>query len=306
VTTALEQRPTSGGGARIRAGRPTAPLTGGLAVASTVLTIVALLLIAFVVEVTLLGSVRHARAQRVAFADLRVDLAEGTGPVGQTDLDGKLIDVGRPIALLSIPEIGVREVVLEGTSGSVLANGPGHRRDSPYPGQAGGVQILGRQAAYGGPFRRIAELSPGDEIAVTTAQGNHLYVVTDVREEGDTVTPLAAGEGRLTLTTAEGPLFLPDGVVRVDAKLATPVELAPAKTFGSSSLPPGEEAMAGDRSILLPLFLWSQFLLVVGVALVWVRSVWGRWQTWVVATPALALATLQVSHQLAQLLPNLT
>lgn len=284
----------------------TSPLTGRVAVASTASTIVALLLVAFVVEVTLLGSVRHARAQRVAFQELRVDLAEGTGPVGQTDLDGKLVDVGRPIALLSIPEIDLREVVFEGTSGSVLANGPGHRRDSPYPGQAGGVQILGRQAAYGAPFQRIADLSPGDEIAVTTAQGSHLYVVSGVREEGDPVTALVAGEGRLTLTTAEGPRFLPDGVLRVDAKLASQVELAPARAFGSSSLPPGEEAMAGDRSILLPLFLWAQFLLVVGVALVWVRSVWGRWQTWVVATPALSLATLQVAHQLAQLLPNLT
>lgn len=285
--------------------RPAPPLSARAALASTALTVVTILLLSFVFEVAAMGAVRHARAQRVGYDDLRVDLANGVAPIGQQDADGELVVPGRAVALMTIPAIGLREVVFDGTSGSVLTQGPGHSRDTVMPGQAGTSLIFGRQAGYGGPFGRISDLRKGDEIAVTTGQGSHLYLVTQVRHAGDTMLAPEAGTGRLTLVSASGTPFLPDEVVRVDATLKSPVQPAPPTVFGSSSLPDSEGVMRGDRNVALPMFLWAQLMLLVALALAWAGSAWGRWQSWVVGLPVLAVPCLQLAHQIAQLLPNL-
>lgn len=266
--------------------------------------LVALLMITVVIEITLVGTIRHARSQALEYDQLRADLAQGTAPVGQTDTFGAVLEPGRPIALLSIPTLGLREVVAEGTSSGILDAGPGHRRDTPFPGQPGVSLILGRQAAYGGPFGRVGELAVGDGISVTTGQGVQRFHVSAIRHAGDQTKPLAQGAARLTLVTASGPPYLPDEVVRVDADLESEVQPAPAMVYGAAALRPAESVMQGDPSAALGLFLWAEALLVVSVALVVMRSIWGRWQCWVVAVPVLALCGLQVAHQGAMLLPN--
>src|SRR5262249_61335956 len=101
------------------------------------------------------GSLRHTGDQRVAYARLRSDMANGIAPVGQTRSDGHLLAPGTPVAWLEIPQLDVHEVVFEGTSAGVLRSGPGHRRDTPLPGQAGVSVIFGRRAAFGGPFHPL-------------------------------------------------------------------------------------------------------------------------------------------------------
>lgn len=276
--------------------------------ASTSTVLLAIVLFAFVVEVTALGAVRHARDQSVAYAELRSDLANAIGPTGQLDLDGKPLPLGKPIALLNIPSIGLREVVLEGTSSEVLTSGPGHRRDTAFPGQPGTSVIFGRQAGYGGPFRKIASLEPGAVVEVVTGQSLETikYQVTGVRYAGaeDQVStdPQA---GRLTLVTGNGTLFMPKNAVRVDATLVSSPLPSPGFAFGPSALDESEKAMAGDDSGVLDLFLWSQLLLALAVLLAWVRSVWGRWQSWLVAVPVLGFVGFQVAGHVALLLPNL-
>jgi sortase A len=65
---------------------------------------------------------------------------------------------GTPVALLEIPRLGLREVIVEGTSSDPMMSGPGHRRDTPLPGQVGTSVIAGWRATYGGPFRSIDQL----------------------------------------------------------------------------------------------------------------------------------------------------
>ena len=48
---------------------------------------------------------------------------------------------------------------------------------------------------------------------------------------------------------------------------------------------------------------WPRRLVVAGM--VWVRSVWGRWQSWIVAVPVVGFIGFQVAGLVAQLLPNL-
>jgi LPXTG-site transpeptidase (sortase) family protein len=93
------------------------------------------------------------------------------------------------MAVLEIPALDLHEVVFEGTTSGVLQDGPGHRRDTVFPGQEGTSVIMGRQATYGGPFGRLDVLQPGEPFTITTGQGAHTYHVTGVRREGDPQPP---------------------------------------------------------------------------------------------------------------------
>ena len=298
-----------------------APGAGGRALlinrtASSALTVLAVMLFVFVAEMALVGPIKHTRNQAVLYQTFRSQVAEAVAPTGQlgaaTKKDGvwvledkELVPIGAPVTLMAIPSLGMKEIVSQGTTSRVLMSGPGHRRDSPLPGQVGTVVIMGRQATYGGPFRKVDELKTGSEIAFLTGQGKSLYKVTGIRREGDPAPAADATAARLTLMTGDGTPYLPSDVVRVDAELVT--EKFPSVTgpLTVSSLADGESPMASDKSALLPLLLWSQLLLLLSVLLAWVRGVWGRWQSWLVCVPILGYVGFQVAGLVAQLLPNL-
>jgi hypothetical protein len=195
---------------------------------------------------------------------------------------------------------------LEGTTSGVLFDGPGHRRDTPLPGQIGTSVVFGRRAAFGGPFSDVAELRPDDVITVTTGQGAFQYKVLDVRHEGDPIpAPPAAGAARLLLVTADGAAFLPSGVVRVDAELVGSPVVGPARLITPAALPAAERIMGGDTSTLWVLALWLQALIILSVGAVWAWHRWGRAQAWIVFLPLLLLVGLSASDEVARLLPNL-
>src|SRR5262245_87879 len=317
--TAVPEAAASGrlGRATATNGGPTDPVSTTAAVAqpqlsarttfiSAACAILALMLLSLVAEMTVVGAVRHARDQRVGYDTFRSELALGTAPVGQLDYQGKLLLPGDPVALLEIPRLGVKEVVGEGTTSGVLTSGPGHRRDTVLPGQPGTSVIFGRQAAYGGPFGQIATLHLGDQIRVVTGQGKEVFEVDGIRYAGDTQeVTIDPNASRLTLVTGAGRPYAPSDVVRVDAKLVSKPQPAPPLVLGAGSMLPAEQAMKGDHGVLFSLVLWSQALLVLAIAFVFVRSRWGRWQTWIVAVPMFVLVGLEVAHNAAQLLPNL-
>jgi LPXTG-site transpeptidase (sortase) family protein len=273
--------------------------------ASQVLGIVAVLALSFLVELTLLGSLRHDRDQAQLAAEFRNELANSVAPVGPFDDANKLLAAGAPVALLEVPRLGLREVVVEGTSSGTLLSGPGHRRDTPLPGQVGTSVIVGRRATYGGPFGSINELRAGDPITVTTGQGKHSLKVLGVRRAGDPLPPvLSRGQGRLTLVTTDGPALQPTDVLRVDAALVSEAQSRPAQ-LSSQALPTADALMAGDSSALLDFVGSAILLLAAAVGTVWVRYQTGPWQAWVISLPALVALGLTASDELAVLLPNL-
>jgi LPXTG-site transpeptidase (sortase) family protein len=272
----------------------------------TSLRILALLTLGFLVAVAVVGPLRHARDQAVLFDDFRVQLADGTAPVGQLDADGRLLAPGAPIALLEVPELGLSEVVAEGTTSGVLRSGPGHLRSSVLPGQAGTAVLLGRQAAYGGPFGDLSSLGRGDRIVVRTGQGEHTYEVTGRRGPGDPLpAPLQAGQGRLTLVTGSGTPFAPADVLRVDAALVSDAQPAPPRVLTPAALTPAEAPMAGDSDAWITVVLLGQALLLAVGAVTWLRLRWGRSQVWLVAVPVLGTLGLTTADAVARLLPNL-
>ncbi|GIH20378.1 sortase [Rugosimonospora africana] len=271
-----------------------------------VLHTLAVVVLGFVLTLTLVSWLEHHAAQTSGYNTLRVGLAQGTAPVGQTGADGRLLAPGTPVALLKIPVIHVNEVVFEGTTSGILMSGPGHERDTVLPGQPGTSVIMGRLGAYGGPFRNLERLDVGDVFTVTTGQGVATYQVVASRRAGDAVPPpLAPGKGRLTLVTAAGTPFLPSGLLRVDADLVSPAQPAPRAALPRGAIEPRERPMAGDTSTAWALLQWAEVLLVATVAAAWCWRRWGRRQSWIVFLPVLTLLGLAVADQTTRLLPNL-
>jgi sortase A len=289
-----------------RHAQPVPPLTPRLQLVRAATVVVLVLMAGLVMQLAVVSDLQHRASQERAFAEFRTQLAEGTAPTGPVDFENHVVPNGEPIALLEIPTIGLEDVVVQGTSPSDLFIGPGHRRDTPLPGQFGTSILMGRRAAYGSPFGSIGDLVEGDLIIVTTGQGAFEYRVIGVRKEGDPVPPPAAADSaRLVLATADGRAFLPSGVLRVDAKIDTPPVGGQPRLVTDDTLPGAERFMGTDDRTLWVLVLWLQGLLGLALAVVWAWHRWGRPQTWIALAPPLAVVGLGAAGEVARLLPNL-
>ncbi len=181
-----------------RTPKPDAAHDLGVAIA-TVATMVALVCLWVAAQMLWFGGISESRDQRLLYDQFRTELAAATAPVGP------VTPPGDPVALLTIPRLGVQQVVVEGTASGDLLAGPGHLRDTVLPGQVGTSVVFGRAATYGAPFQNIASLQRGDQISVIMAQGQRIFHVIGVRRAGDPLPqPPASGLARLTLVSAEG------------------------------------------------------------------------------------------------------
>ncbi|MBM7786453.1 sortase [Tenggerimyces flavus] len=279
----------------------TATQTAEPSVVQVLLTLAALAL--WVVGyLVVIAPVQQDRAQQVLYSTFREQVALATAPIGG------MIPPGAPVAVLEIPGVALREVVVEGTAASDLTSGPGHRRDTPLPGQVGVSILYGRGGTFGGPFGQVPVLRKGDRVTAVTGQGSFEYRVDGVRRTGDPLPqPLADGGARLTLVTAEGEgrfaEISRDETVYVDATLLD--EAVPSPGGRPNLIPQPERAMQPDPSALVPLVLWLQALAMAMGLFVWARARWGRWQVWMVGAPVILALAWRATEYAAQLLPNL-
>lgn len=281
-------------------------LSARLQIIRALLVLLLAMTLTLFVQLVVISSLQHSAAQGRRFDSFRSELAKGTVPIGPTDSDGKVLSLGTPVAFIEIPSLGISEVIGEGTSSAELFDGPGHRRDTPLPGQIGTSVIFGRRASFGGPFADISELARGDAITVTTGQGTFTYRVLGVRREGEPAPAApATGTSRLLLATAAGRAYLPEGVLRVDAELDGQAVVGPPRLISAANLPARERLMAGDTRTVWVLAFWLQALIALALALVWLWHRWGRAQAWVAMFPPLLLVGLAASGEVARLLPNL-
>ncbi|MXW41576.1 MAG: sortase [Acidimicrobiia bacterium] len=84
---------------------------------------------------------------------------------------------GEAIAQIEIPALNLNKTVVKGVRASDLRKGPGHYPSTAFPGQAGNAAIAGHRSTYGAPFEQIDKLKAGDEIVMTTIQGEFTYRV---------------------------------------------------------------------------------------------------------------------------------
>ncbi len=309
-TSTLSQPPQSPSPPPARSIRPIRPGEPAetLYIFSSACTIVVLVCLWMLLQMLVLGHVSEARAQHLLYTEYRTQLATETAPTGALDYDGKPVVEGSPVALMSIPALGLsRVVVVDGTASGDLLNGPGHLRTTPLPGNVGVSLVMGRSTTYGAPFGKLATLQSGDLITVIGAQGRVTYQVRDVRRAGDPIPPAPTGAkaGRLILATADTPdlasTLVPRDVVYVDADTTS------AYPSGAvyPAVPDAEKAMEHDQNawplLVLLLALVAGLVLAVSVARRHVRDA----LVWLVAAPVAIALAWAVTDQVMRLLPNL-
>ncbi len=289
--TAVEDRPTQAP-ARPMVVETVPSRTGWLAPAGAAISLVAVLVLGFGGYLFAFSTIQEARSQSNEYKSFRKALGEATAPVGP-------VRIGAPVAIIDIPAIGLHHAVVnEGTSAGVLTRGPGHRVNSPLPGQAGIAALFGRRSTFGAPFAHLPRLRFGDRIEVTTGLGTATYLVRDAGDASHPLTDTAANQ--LLLVTA-------DGTLRPHHTLTISAELQGDPFPGStpiSVLPAADRALAGDPGTLLPLMLWSLVLVVIATAWTVGRQYWYRPAGYLIAVPVLAAVTWNVYENAAQLLPN--
>lgn len=231
---------------------------------------------------------------------------------------------GEAVAVIRIPKIGVDNAVVQGVGVEDLRKGPGHYPETPLPGQLGNAAIAGHRTTYGQPFNRLDELSPGDEIEVTTLAGSYRYVV-DPQTDADgnvsghvvvqpnqvevlqpTPNPTLPGTdfATLTLTTCNPKFSAAERlVVKASWKPATdasPEPSAPSKQpVAVSNL-----GLSGEGSSILPLVWWGFIVAAVGGFWWWLFHRYRRWTTWFVGVVPFLVVLFFFYANLERVLPS--
>lgn len=173
---------------------------------------------------------------------------------------------GSPVSVLEIGSLGLQTVVVEGVDSATTRVGPGHVPGTAAPGQPGNSVIVGRRTMFGGTFGELSSMTIGDEIIVTTTQGQSLYQVTDVG--GSELTPDAnpitapAVAAPTTTTTSTTTTTVPavEGAApteTVPPAAEVPVDAAVAEATGESTtttVAPVESSLNGGKLPLNSLY----------------------------------------------------
>ncbi|CAB4631331.1 MAG: sortase [Actinobacteria bacterium] len=135
--------------------------------------------------------------------------------------------MGSAVGVLEIGSLGLQTVAVEGVDSATTRVGPGHVPGTAAPGQPGNAVIVGRRTMFGGTFGDISQMRVGDEIVVTTTQGQSLYQVTDV------------GSAELTAeqTPVTAPAVAAPTTTTTTTTTLTPAEGAPAAEIVAAEVP---------------------------------------------------------------------
>ena len=97
--------------------------------------------------------------------------------------EAMLRDAGETLAVLRIPASNIVVPVFDSTSGLALNRGAGHVSGTALPGEPGNVAIAAHRDGF---FRGLNDIQIGDEIELTTLEGQQVYRVAEL----DIVDPL--------------------------------------------------------------------------------------------------------------------
>jgi sortase A len=271
------------------------------------LTLLALLILGFVSYLYAFSGVQEARSQTELYARLQGELGQGvapTGPVipGHAVTPASLAAVpGDPIAVLNIPAIHLKNVVIvEGTSPETMTLGPGHLRDTPFPGQGGISVVFGRRATFGAPFAGVPQLKKGDLITTVTSQGPARYEVIAVSDSSKPV-PFSELPNQLLLLTADSKIA-PVHYIEVEAKLLTSAQ--PESGY-VPLVGPSEVALGRDPYALIPAMAWAIALAAAALVGSLLAARWSRWGAWIATIPVIIAIVWNLYESLSALLPNL-
>jgi len=181
------------------------------------------LVLVIYVSAEYVGMFRDQRQLERAWAE------QERAPVGNLSSSAIASAPSDRLTRILIPKINLDAVVVEGTNNRDLMKGPGHIRNTAYPGQAGNSVISAHRDTF---FRNIYELQKGDVIEVRrNGQANRYEVMSKKIVDPDDVSVIRPSkDARLTLITCYPTYFIgpaPERLV-VAAKLLpnSPTETA--------------------------------------------------------------------------------
>jgi sortase A len=273
-------------------GRQARPVSPGRCVAASVLLLAALI-VGFLGYLLAASGIQEQGAQSRLYSTFATELGQDIGPLGPTK-------PGAPVAVLDIPNIGIRNlVVVEGTTPQNLTAGPGHLRNTPLPGQLGLAVIYGRRATFGAPFAQLDRLRLGDKITAYTQQGKSVYKVVAI---GDSQHPVKDTTlNRLALLTASSP-DVPAYYLEVDADLVTTAHNGPVQM---PVIGPPERALAGDTGALVLTMIWGFALALAAVGGAVAAARWSPWPVYLILAPVVLAIVWNLYENIAALLPNI-
>jgi sortase A len=218
-------------------------------------------------------------------------------------VNGHLPAQGRPVAVLDIPRLGEKEVVVNGTGAADLQEGPGLMANTALPGRPGNAVIAGRRVTYGAPFGRLASLVPGDTMHVVDGAGSFTFRVvrSSVVASGGRAHVARSGDAWLTLVTSNSSVR-PSGQYAILARLVgRPALNGPTTEVGAPSV---RLAFGGDPAAGLRAAAWAAgFLVLLAATLFSIRRWRQPWVTYLLAAPVLLALGLFTCGSLAQCLP---
>jgi sortase A len=88
---------------------------------------------------------------------------------------------GEPVGRMIVPRLGLKIIVVNGTSHDDLTKGPGRELHSYMPGESELVYVAGHRTTYLAPFAHIDSLRPGDRITFELPYASFDYVITGHR-----------------------------------------------------------------------------------------------------------------------------
>ncbi len=107
---------------------------------------------------------------------------------------------GAVLGRIEIPRLGVRAMIVNGTTEQCLRRAVGHIEGTPLFGQAGNVGLAGHRDTL---FRGLSGVRKGDRVEVRTLGGRYDYVVDGIEivRPGDAQVLDASASPTLTLVT---------------------------------------------------------------------------------------------------------
>lgn len=98
-------------------------------------------------------------------------------PVPENLPPEKTVEPEVEIGAIYIPRIAVLQTIFRGVTLPTLDKGVGWWPGTAMPGHVGNVVLGGHRVSKKKPFRNLDQLQPGDEIYLSTDEGDWVYVV---------------------------------------------------------------------------------------------------------------------------------
>jgi sortase A len=253
-----------------------------------------------------IGSLVHARDQRALMATERTAIGNAAilaKALHTVTLPTKPPLSGAPVGVLAIPALSVNEAVVEGVGSSQTVSGPGHVPGTAGLGQPGNAGIVGRNAAYGGVFGRLAQLKPGDRVLTATVEGQSVYVVRRVATvAAGSLEPVygTTQNNRLTLVTSASVVpWNSDRAVVVTAVLRG----KPYAATPQESVDPNQLGNSGESGAWAELLLSLLALAAVAVGALYLYRRCTVRSAYLLSTAPLVAFTVVAAESISRMLP---